>query len=190
MSLIPTSFKIGVGNGWIFMSVFLLQMMVILFLNKQAGEKGHIPAGIKRTKAEICAGYFANFIWLLTLVLSVFLPLQINTYWFYIGFFLFLFGLVILSFATFDFITTPADQVISKGVYKFSRHPMYLATFAICIGTGIACFSKLFILLTILMVVFFYIEAVAEEKYCLNKYREDYLDYINRTPRWLGVPKK
>ena len=35
MSLIPTSFKIGVGNGWIFMSVFLLQMTVILFLNKQ-----------------------------------------------------------------------------------------------------------------------------------------------------------
>jgi protein-S-isoprenylcysteine O-methyltransferase Ste14 len=29
----------------------------------------------------------------------------------------------------------------------------------------------------------------AEERHCLEKYGEAYLEYMNRTPRWIGLPK-
>jgi protein-S-isoprenylcysteine O-methyltransferase Ste14 len=31
--------------------------------------------------------------------------------------------------------------------------------------------------------------AAAEERHCLEKYGDTYRKYMDRTPRWLGIPK-
>jgi protein-S-isoprenylcysteine O-methyltransferase Ste14 len=31
--------------------------------------------------------------------------------------------------------------------------------------------------------------AIAEERWCLEKYGDAYREYMNRTPRWIGLPK-
>ena len=189
MSLIP-AFKIGIWNAWIFMSVFLLQMLAMAFVDKSVWEKSHIPVEVKRNKREKYAGIIGNLIWLLSLGYSVFLPLQLGTIWFDTGFSVFIIGSSVMSIATYDFITTPEDQVIRKGAYNFSRHPMYLAAFLICLGTGIAAVSWLFILFSLIMVLCFYQEMLIEESYCLDRYADAYQEYMNRTPRWIGLPKK
>jgi len=33
------------------------------------------------------------------------------------------------------------------------------------------------------------IAAVGEEHFCLEKYGDAYREYIDKTPRWLGLPK-
>jgi protein-S-isoprenylcysteine O-methyltransferase Ste14 len=182
--------KIGIWNAWIFMSVFLLQMLVIMFADKRTRERTHIPIDAKRNKLERYAGIMGNVIWLLAMGYSIFLPLQPGTTWFYIGLFVFIIGLIVLTVATCNFMTTPADLLITKGVYHFSRHPMYLATFFICLGSGIAAVSWLFILFSVMMALCFYQEALIEERYCLDKYGSAYQDYLNSVPRWLGVPKR
>ena len=189
MSLMP-AFKIGIWNAWIFMSVFLLQMLAIMFVDKRVWERSHIPIDARRNKFERYVSIIGNFIWLLAMGYSVFLPLQIGTIWFYIGLSIFIIGLALMVIATFNFIATPADQLITKGAYNFSRHPMYLATFLVCLGSGIATVSLLFIFLGIIMALCFYQEALIEERYCLNRYGNVYQEYINRTPGWIGVPKK
>jgi len=88
-----------------------------------------------------------------------------------------------------NFMTTPVGQLIQKGVYKFSRHPMYLATFLICLGTGISTASLIFILMSIIIAIYFYYEAILEEKYCLSKYQNQYKEYMNSVPRWFGIHK-
>ena len=138
VSLIPESFKLGIWNAWIFMSVFILQMLVIMFINKRVWERSHIPINEKRNKFERYVSSLGNFIWLIAMGFSVFLPLQLGTIWFYIGLSVFIIGVILMAIATFNFITTPADLMITKGIYQFSRHPMYLATFFICLGSGIA----------------------------------------------------
>jgi protein-S-isoprenylcysteine O-methyltransferase Ste14 len=80
-------------------------------------------------------------------------------------------------------------MLITKGLYRFSRHPMYLATFFICLGAGIASISWLFIFISLIMILCFHQEALIEERYCMKKYSE-YIDYLNSVPRWLGIPKK
>lgn len=187
MSLIP-AFKIGIWNAWIFMSVFLLQMLAIVFADKRIRERTHIPIDARRNKLERYAGIMGNFIWLLAMVYSVFLPLQPGTTWFYVGLSFFIIGLILLVAATSNFMTTPPDQLITKGLYQFSRHPMYLASFFICLGSGIAAVSWLFILFSVMMALCFHQEALIEERYCLAKYGSVYQEYMNSVPRWVGVP--
>lgn len=171
------------------MGVFLLQMLAMVFVNERVWQRSHIPPEARRTKLEKYVGITGNFIWLLALGYSVFLPLQFGTAYFYVGLSLFIIGLTLMEIATFNFITTPTDQLITKGAYSFSRHPMYLATLFICLGSGIATESWLFIFLSIIMALCFYQEALIEERYCLTRYDNAYKEYMNGTPRWIGVPK-
>jgi protein-S-isoprenylcysteine O-methyltransferase Ste14 len=182
--------KIGIWNTWLFMSVFLLQMAVIFFVDKHAWERSHVPSETSRNRLESHAGIAGNIVWLAAMIYSVFLPFQLGTVWFYIGLFVFFIGLVLITVATFNFIDTPPQQIIKKGVYKISRHPMYLASFFICLGSGIAGKSWLFIFLSVLLGSCFYLEALVEEKYCLSKYGIAYKSYMAATPRVLGISKK
>jgi protein-S-isoprenylcysteine O-methyltransferase Ste14 len=172
------------------MSVFLLQMLAIVFADKHIREKTHTPIDARRNKLERYAGIMGNFIWLLAMVYSVFLPLQPGTIWFYVGLSFFIIGLIFMAIATSNFITTPADQLIKKGLYQFSRHPMYLATFFICLGSGIAAVSWLFIFLSVIIALCFHQEALIEERYCLDKYGSAYQEYLNSVPRWFGLPNR
>lgn len=189
MSLVP-AFKIGILNAWILMSVFLLQMLAIMLINKRVWERSHIPVEARRDKFERYIGIIGNLFWLFALCYSVFLPLQFGTTWFYIGLSVFIIGLTLMAIATYNFITTHTDQLITAGAYKFSRHPMYVATFFICLSAGFAAISWLFIFFSIIMAFCFYKEALIEERYCLNKYGDAYQGYINETSRLIGVPRK
>lgn len=187
MFLMP-AFKIGICNAWLFMSAFIIQMFAIMLISKRVMERSHIPDEARKRKYERYISFIGNFIWLLALCYSVFLPLLINTVWFYIGLSVFVPGLILMSVATFNFIVAPADQLITAGAYRFSRHPMYLATLLICLGAGIAALSWFFILLSIIMTFCFYQEALIEERHCSNKYGKDYQKYMRGTPRVFGVP--
>ena len=184
------AFKIGVCNAWIFMSVFILQMLPIMFAGKRVWERSHVPKEARQNKLENSVGIIGNIIWLSALSYSVFLPLKLGTLWFYAGLSVFIIGLTLMTMATYTFIATPADQLITKGAYRFSRHPMYLATFFICLGSGIAAVSWLFVLFSIIMALCFYKESRIEERYCLGEYGNAYQEYLKRVPRWIGIPKK
>lgn len=186
MSLIPV-FKIGLWNAWIFMSVFLLQMLVMAFAGKRIWEKTHVPSRFRQSKLEKNIGIIANTIWLSSLGYSVFLPFRLGTPWFYTGLSVFIIGLVLMTISTFDFIATPADEMITRGSYAFSRNPGYLATFLICLGSGIAGSSWLLILLSVMITLCLHKEILVEERYCLDQYGSAFQEYLNRVPRWIGL---
>ena len=188
MSLVP-AFEIGVWNAWIFMSSFILQMLAVLLLGRGVWARSSLPSGIKRSKLEKFTPFIGNSIWFLATIYSIFLPLRLGTFWFYIGLPIFLVGLVILTVATANFTTAPNEKPATKGVYYFSRHPLYLSMIVIYIGTGVASASWVFILLGIANIFWIRTEAVIEERYCLERYNKDYPEYMNRTPRWIGIPK-
>ncbi|MFC1929218.1 methyltransferase family protein, partial [Chloroflexota bacterium] len=63
--------------------------------------------------------------------------------------------------------------------------------FLVLIGMGIASTSWIILLCAILFLILQgMILEKAEERMCLEKFGKAYLDYINRTPRWVGVPKR
>jgi len=188
MSLIP-SFEIGVWNAWIFMSSFLLQWLAVGIAGKKVLQKTGHPTDMKRSKSGRRIGMAAMTTWITATIYSIFLPLQLGTIWFYIGLVVFLSGLIILIVATLSFATAPHDKPITSGFYRYSRHPIYLAMFLIYTGTSLASTSWLFFLFTIATVVLMRLEAILEERFCLEKYGDAYREYVNRTPRWIGIPK-
>jgi protein-S-isoprenylcysteine O-methyltransferase Ste14 len=122
-------------------------------------------------------------------VYAVFLPLQLGTVWLYSGLIICLFGMVFTSVAIFNFATSPKEQVITKGLYRFTRNPTYVGMILMQVGLGIACSSWLYLLLAVAMMILLNANLSAEERYCLYRFRDGYQKYKNRTPRWIGIPK-
>jgi len=188
VSLIP-AFEVGIWNAWIFMSVFIIQMLAVLLLGRRVWERSSLPSGFKKTKREAKAAIIGNAIMFVATLYSVFLPLQLGTNWFNVGLTVFLAGLIILTIATVNFATAPMEKPITQGMYRFSRHPLYLSLFIIYIGTSIATASWVFILLGIANIFWTWTESIAEERYCIERYGNEYKEYMKRTPRWIGIHK-
>ena len=188
MELIP-AFEFGLWNAWIFMIVFLIQMSVIMFADKKTWQRRHVPIEAKNNRYEKQVGIFANLFWLITMIYSIFLPLQLNSNLFYVGLIVFVIGIIILIRATYDFMKTKPNSVIKTGVYKISRHPMYLSTFIIVLGVAIASISWFFLVLCFIIMFFFQKEALIEERYCQKIFGEEYKHYIQNTSKWIGFPK-
>jgi len=129
-------------------------------------------------------------VWILGVIYSIFLPLDIGTTWFYVGLPISLVGLVAYTMAIATFATTPfGKEPLTKGLYRYSRHPMYITQALMFVGVGIASASWVFLLFTIVYTILSIICAVPEERFCLERYGDAYREYMNRTPRWIGVPK-
>lgn len=189
MQLMP-EFKIGIFNAWIFVAIFLILPYLLMLINKKASKKLGNPPDMKLTKREKLISYIGSIIFYIVLLYSIFLPLKLETAWFYTGLAIFLLAISLMVAAIINFITTPIDRPVTKGIYKYSRHPGYLSNFLAFIGIGIATSSWVFLLAAIIFFILVNIgDANSEERYCIEKYGDIYKDYLNRTPRWIGMPK-
>ena len=187
MSLVP-AFEIGIWNAWIFMAWLLIQNLAIM-VNKKLYQRFGGSSKPKTSLKDKIGNLLSTLLWFLSTAYSIFLPLKLGTAWFSVGLVIFLAGIVIMIIATINFATTPEDALVTKGIYRFSRHPLYLALLLVYFSVGIASASWIFLLVTVIWIVLFNISAKDEERECLEKYGETYRVYISRTPRWLGIPK-
>jgi protein-S-isoprenylcysteine O-methyltransferase Ste14 len=185
MSLVP-AFELGLWNAWI----FILPIIIIsIFGSRILGKRGseEVSSLTKRMKT-------ANSLYPLLLVLlyaySVFLPLKLNTVWFYAGLFIYLLGVLVVILSLLSFHTTSADKMVTKGVFRISRNPGYVGDFLVNTSIGIACLSWVFLLAAIAFFLLLrYYVVVVEESFLTKKYGDTYKEYMNRTPRWIGIPK-
>jgi protein-S-isoprenylcysteine O-methyltransferase Ste14 len=129
-------------------------------------------------------------VWILAFVYSVFLPLRLGSIWFYVGLPIALVGTITYIMVIVSFVTTPiGEKPITTGMYRYSRHPMYITQLVMLIGVSIAAASWLFLLLTIMYTGLGLMYADSEERICLQKYGDAYREYMERTPKWIGLPK-
>jgi protein-S-isoprenylcysteine O-methyltransferase Ste14 len=185
MSLIP-AFEIGIWNAWIFMIINFLPTPIIMRVHK-----GWIEDSMKSYgEANKTVNYIEWVLWILAFVYSIFLPLRLGTIWFYVGLPIALVGVVTYIMVIVSFVITPiSKEPVTTGLYRYSRHPMYISQLVMLIGVGIASASWLFLLLTIVYTGLGLIFVGSEERMCLEKYGDAYRKYMERTPRWIGLPK-
>ena len=189
MSLIP-AFEIGVWNAWIFMLYYILTLPIMRLINKEALDKSDVAAPknlYNKTEKGIVSFYQNSFV--VAFIYSIFLPLKLGSMWFYIGLPICLIGLILLTISFFNFATAPLGDPLTKGLYRYSRHPVYLTQTLMFIGVGVASASWVFLLFTVLRTIASFMLMSAEEHFCLEKYGDAYREYMKRTPRWIGAPK-
>jgi protein-S-isoprenylcysteine O-methyltransferase Ste14 len=188
MSLIP-AFEIGVWNAWIF-TIWLLIALFLVPLNmipKGREEGSDFTAEFSKTQKYAISSL--RIIYLLSIIYSIFVPLQLGEPWFYAGLPIYLVGLIAYVMVWVGFATTPPDKLVTKGIYRYSRNPMQLSQGVIYLGVGIATASWIFLLLAASYIVMplFWVEA--EERHCLKYYGDAYREYMKRTPRYIGITK-
>jgi protein-S-isoprenylcysteine O-methyltransferase Ste14 len=105
------------------------------------------------------------------------------------GLFVYVMSMIFGFIAMINFAQAPLDKPATKGVYTISRNPMYFSMFLIFAGISLVCASWVFLLLTIIWLILAVRGVIAEERLCLETYGDFYREYMNRTPRWIGIPK-
>lgn len=185
MPAIPV-FEIGIWNVWIFMLINFLPMPIIMRVHRGVLEDSMRSYG----EAHKTVNRIEWVLWILAFVYSIFLPLRLGEIWFYVGLPIALIGVVTFVMVIVSFVTTPiGEKPITTGLYHYSRHPMYITQLVMLIGAGIASASWLFLLLSIVYTGLGFMYAGSEERICLEKYGDAYREYMERTPRWIGLPK-
>ncbi len=193
MSLI-LEFELGLWNAWIFMVPFLLVTFLIILLMMKKGAPGGPVRAVQRackSKTTLLVAFLSKFIYFPAGIYSVFLPLKLGSIWFYVGLPITLIGLVGSIIILMDWANTPAGEPVTRGIYRYSRHPMYVTGVFVFLGVSILSASWVFLLLTIIFGVGvtrpYFVKV--EEAQCLGHYGAAYREYMNRTPRWIGIPK-
>ena len=129
-------------------------------------------------------------LWVLAVIYSIFLPLSLKTTWFYVGLPIFVVGLIGQAAVCLSICTTPiGEKPVVNGIYRYSRHPYYVTQLIMFIGVGLASASWIFTVFSIVSFILYSVMAIPEEYRCLEKYGDSYREYIDRTPRWVGIPK-
>lgn len=111
----------------------------------------------------------------------------------YIGSIFVALGLAILLIATVSFKRAqtnikpwkPTSQIISSGIFAYSRNPIYLSFCVITIGIGLID-NNLWVTLSFIpsIIVIYFIAIKKEELYLENKFGQEYLAYKEKVRRW------
>jgi protein-S-isoprenylcysteine O-methyltransferase Ste14 len=192
MSLTP-AFEIGLFNAWIlWIFMFLSMVLPNFFMGEEAKirtKRASQFVPFKNKKEKIFALATHVVIMPISIIYSIFLPLKIGTVWFYLGLIIYILSLVMSLMATISFANTAVDKPVTSGIYRISRHPIYLSGFLLFIGIGIATASWIILLCAVLWLGLFHIVLPSEEDFLLEKYGESYREYMKITPKWIGIPK-
>jgi len=187
MSIIP-DFELGLWNAWI----FIVPLIVFWFVGIKFLFSKRMPENtpsFKRRRDKIVSQIlvvtmFGSFFY------SIFVPFKLGTIWFYIGLLVYLAGSVLITITMINFATTPLDKPVTKGIYRYSRNPMFIGFFLVYFGIAIACVSWVYLVITVLFILIVIYMSPFEEAITLGHYGRAYKEYMKRTPRWIGIPKK
>ena len=80
------------------------------------------------------------------------------------------------------------DKLITKGIYRYSRNPQYVGYWLMMLGAVMASLSQWALVLASVfaLIAHSYVKGV-EEPHLRSAFGENYLEYCNRTPRYLRL---
>lgn len=187
MQLLPQYTLQLLTTGW-FSLIYGLLSITILFSLPRVRRKRILTFPQFTNKFEKIFTGLALFIFGRGLIVySVFIPLELFTLNFYIGTSIYLIGMVSSVYAMWTFSQAELSKPVTKGIYKITRHPMQVMAIVMWIGIGIATGVWLLVIFAFLLGAISYPTFKAQERFCIEKYGEEYLEYIGRTPRYLVI---
>lgn len=182
-------FNIGWEYAWWFPAgyAFITVIFMVVFGKRFTKKFFRFPGGRLKGKLPtlISSTVFSRGI----MAYAIFLPFQIDTAWFWVGVSIFCVCIILSVIAMANFALTSQDQPVVKGLYRISRHPVQIIAIIMSIGIGIATLSWIIIVASLLLAVISYPTFLVQERSCLEMYGDAYRDYMNKTPRWIGIPK-
>ncbi len=111
------------------------------------------------------------------------------------GFIFVIMGLVCLLWCARDFYVSgkgtlapwaPPQKLVTVGLYRYSRNPMYVAVLLILSGWAALFLSPALTIYTLIVMAAFHLRiTLAEEPWLAQKHADEWQDYASRVRRWL-----
>jgi protein-S-isoprenylcysteine O-methyltransferase Ste14 len=168
--------KPEIYNAWILASIYFIlsNAYVLLFPNYQLKTFVQVP----RIKYITAVHYFLYYTFLF---FCIFIPLKQMSVWLVSGITIFITGMVFYTFSMYKYAVAEYNTLITTGIYKISRHPVYGSFFLITIGISTASTSGILYIISLLHFITTGIIIKAEEKECMKKFGETYEQYKSRS---------
>jgi protein-S-isoprenylcysteine O-methyltransferase Ste14 len=122
---------------------------------------------------------------LLLLLSPFFLKVNGSSYWFYPGLVIYGLGVFVCAAAMIHFSRPQEDGFNQKGLYRFSRNPMYVGYFIYFLGCGLLTASWLFLAVLVIFQVSTHWLIRAEERWCLKEFGDRYQSYMKKVRRYI-----
>lgn len=94
-------------------------------------------------------------------------------------------GLLLLARSVADFCAPAENGLRQKGLYRFSRNPMYAAYFVFFAGCGFLAASWPLLIVLLCFQVSAHWIILAEERWCTETFGEPYRQYMQRVRRYI-----
>jgi protein-S-isoprenylcysteine O-methyltransferase Ste14 len=112
------------------------------------------------------------------------------------GFLLLVVGLVLLLWCVWEFYVTgkgtlapwaPPEHLVTVGLYRVSRNPMYVAVVTVLWGWAVGFRSRPLAIYALLVMLGFHLRVVfGEEPWLAHRHGDQWERYKARVPRWFG----
>ncbi|MFX1285358.1 MAG: methyltransferase family protein [Promethearchaeota archaeon] len=158
-----------------------------MWAEKKRGEPFEDPELASQKRILIPA-----MIWIIGgFVISLFVPIS-NGILLYLGLMFSIIGLIIVGLAFYSFANQ--SGLTMTGIQRYTRNPNYIGWIIFFLDLTLNGWSEsiciLFLVYLIITIFLLHWFVLQEEDFLANKYGESYQEYLKKTPRYVGLPKK
>lgn len=79
----------------------------------------------------------------------------------------------------------PPERLVTSGIYRYTRNPMYLGHIIFLIGLTLTLKSFLAALITLGTAIWFHFRVVGDERRLIDLFGAPYLEYMKQAKRWI-----
>jgi protein-S-isoprenylcysteine O-methyltransferase Ste14 len=84
----------------------------------------------------------------------------------------------------------PPKELVIKGLYRYSRNPMYVGVLSVVAGEALFFTSLSILIYTLALLLLFHLRVTLYEEPTLKRlFGQSFDDYCGRVPRWLSLHK-
>ncbi len=185
MEIFPTH-SIQLFNLFWFPLIYgIISLFLMKIMTKNSKKRILSLPKYKNNITKFFSVFFMIIFGKLIIVYSVFVPIKPSSIYFYIGIIIYSIGIFCSIYAMWMFSKADLNRPITTGIYKYSRHPMQVMYYFSWIGLGFISGTWIIIIYAIIFPFLTIPSLIAQEKECIKKYGNEYIEYLNKTPRFL-----
>ncbi len=175
---------VGIMNAFItVIPIFLIRYGLLGVVNRKAlGRAAHTPVPDGREAAPFWVYQLSN---VLIVLYPIALKVRTGSRWFVVGLAVYVLGIVLYAASVMDFARPETNGVNLNGLYRFSRNPMYVASFVYFAGCVLLTRSLALLGLLVVFQVSTHWIILSEERWCVRQFGEEYVRYMRRVRRYV-----
>ena len=169
--------------AFLIIPLILIRYGLLGAISKEALQRAaHFPPLIGKEKT---AFWVYQISVLCMLIYFFFLQVVTDSVLFYIGLSVYAAGLLLCIFSMSNFAKPKDNGINTKGLYRLSRHPIYVSYLVYFLGCMLLTRSLIVLSLVVIHQVSVHFIILCEERWCIQTFGDEYLTYMKKVRRYL-----